>query len=209
MPQYSLQPSAKVRQPASQWFGQPVDVLDDLGQGHEPRAVMVTCCHLGCAPDQVSHAEPGEFYIVQNAGSVVPDPAEPVDSTLASLELGLQYETVSHLIVCGHTSCGFVRRPLVLQQRETFRSMRSHSNPARSRGGLNGHRPASGEQQVRSACQHVLQQLEKLARHPFIAERLEHGALTLHGWLVGDETSQIRYYNPGTSRFELQLSGAR
>ena len=70
--------------PADQ-FGSASQLLADIGRGDQPVAVMLTCWELGCAPDQVSHANPGEIMVVQNPGGLVPA-ADMKDATIISPE---------------------------------------------------------------------------------------------------------------------------
>ena len=99
-----LEPCTHVLPPGD--FGTRSQLLAELGQGCEPIAVMLTCWELGWIPDQVSRANPGELFIVQNPGGLLPAADMEDDGAyVASILFGLDMPKVRHLVVCGHTQC--------------------------------------------------------------------------------------------------------
>ncbi len=181
-------------------FGTRSQVLRDLGQSSAPVAVMLTCWELGSAPDQVSHASPGEIIVVQNPGGMVAA-ADMHDrgATLDSLLCGLDFPTVRHLIVCGHTDCqtlglllgaGLEDNPfgkLVQPVRERLQAT-YREGPAQARLGL-------------MVQETILQQLANLRSHAAIATRLRQKTLHLHGWIRSDRTAAITAYDPLAGQF--------
>lgn len=182
-------------------FGRFVDLVRSFGQGHDPLAVMVTCSHLGFAPDEMSHANRGELWIIQHVGNTVPPPGTR-GSALASLCLALRQETVRHAIVCGHTRCGCLKQVLDAKRSPGMQSLMYGLEPVKALIEKHyGHVDGDAALDV-GARESVLVQLEHLRRHEVIRASLRTGRLALHGWVVCDETAMVRYFDPMTRQFE-------
>ena len=53
-------------------FGQKKDLFIRLSQRQEPRALFITCSDSRVDPTLMTQAEPGELFILRNAGNMVP-----------------------------------------------------------------------------------------------------------------------------------------
>jgi carbonic anhydrase len=57
-------------------------------------------------PELVTQREPGELYVIWNAGNIVPAYGPERGGVSASVEYPLAEIGVSDLIICGHSDCG-------------------------------------------------------------------------------------------------------
>ncbi|MEW4527363.1 carbonic anhydrase [Maioricimonas sp. JC845] len=174
------------------------ELLRASGYGEEPIIAMVACSDMPCAPDDVLGTNPGELYVVQNPGNMVPPEAAVEDvATLSSLWFALQVPTIRYLIVCGHTLCR-CRSSAVDATRTESPDGGTFLNAVVTTHGQIATRP-----DVVRAGRHALRQVEALRTHMFIGQRLQRRTLRLHACVVDDQTGYLHSFNPTTGRFEL------
>lgn len=183
-------------------FGSASQLLSVLGQGNDPVAVMLTCWELGGAPDQVSHANPGEIMVIQNAGGLVPVvDAKDEGGSLGSIIYGLSFPAVRHLIVCGHTECktlGVLLPEAMQRTKNPFHErMQGVSIPFQT---TYLDRPARDWIGI-IVQEAILQQLANLRSHTYIRSLLQQGNLLMHGWIRDDQSSTITPYDPVAGQF--------
>ena len=75
---------------------------DQLMDGQNPYAVVVSCSDSRVTPNIVFNAGLGEIFDIRLAGNVVDDDA------LGSIEYGVAHENAPLIVVMGHESCGAV-----------------------------------------------------------------------------------------------------
>jgi len=91
-------------------FGTIRDLLDK-GQAKPRDALMFACSDQGCAPDNVSFAEPDRFCILQHIGSSIPSTqqcAEIEELNVDSITQLFNNFPVRHIVVCGHLDCDVI-----------------------------------------------------------------------------------------------------
>ncbi len=76
-----------------------------LPQEHAPIAAVLTCADARVDPTRIFAAEPGELFIVRNAGNVASEHALESLAFAAGLGIGA-------IIVLGHSDCGAVKDAL-------------------------------------------------------------------------------------------------
>ena len=77
-----------------------------LQHGQKPEACMITCADSRINPNLITHAEPGEIFIIRNVGDLVPCFGTSNNGELAAAEYAIVELGIQDLIVCGHTCCG-------------------------------------------------------------------------------------------------------
>jgi len=179
-------------------FGTKSRLLAEIGQNDDPIAVMLTCSELGFAPDNVSHANPGEIMIVQGAAA-----GAPLDTcgTTASIMYSLHLPTARHLIVCGHTQCGILRMVLAKEAKgnKSPFSMGLQGVSKRLRA-IYFDRPEHDWLGI-IIQETILQQLVYFRSDTYVQSQLRQGKLSLHGWIRDDRTSSITAYEPVSGQF--------
>ena len=180
-------------------FGTKSQLLLEIGQNDDPIAVMLGCSELGFAPDEVSHANPGEIMIVQNPAGLVP-PAD-TGGTIASIMYGLHLPTVRHLIVCGHTQCGILRMVLAKESKGKESPVLMGLQGVMKRfHAIYADRPEHDWLGI-IIQETILQQLAHFRSDTYVQSRLQQGKLFLHGWIRDDQTSSITSYEPVSGQF--------
>lgn len=174
------------------------DLFVSLAKGQQPRALFITCSDSRIDPCLVTQTDPGELFILRNAGNLVPSYGATIGSTIATIEYAVGVLDVKNIIVCGHTDCGVVKAILepeqvgdlpavkawLLQAEATRRVVRENY------GHLTG-----DALYVATTQENVRIQLEHLQTHPLVAARLRSKSLELHGWVYSIETGDVWTYD--------------
>jgi len=171
---------------------------------------MVACSDSRIDPANEFQAGPGQLFVVRNVANLVP----PFESdghyhgTSAALEFAVKELGVEHIIVLGHAHCGGVKAvmdPQAIEEKgySFVSAWVSMLTPAarRVRATMSSASPEARQR----ACeqQAVMVSLENLITFPWIAERVEEGALNLHGWYFDIEAGELLVYDSASNTFNL------
>jgi len=176
-------------------------------QGQSPRILVVSCCDARVDPSLILDCAPGDLFVVRNVANLVP-PAENqghYHGTSAALEFGVCELNIEHVIVLGHAHCGGIR---ALLEGGTCRKGAFVSKwmgiAAAACEQVTREFADAGDAARRRACeqQAILVSLDNLMTFHWIRERVEQGALALHGWYFDIECGELLGYNPASRKFE-------
>ena len=190
----------------SSLFSSQRELFERLVNGQHPDALFITCSDSRISPNLITQTEPGELFIVRNAGNIVPPHAMAVGGEEATIEFALVGLGIKDIIVCGHSHCGAVNGLLNLAGlRETMPAVCSwlgHAEATRRIMKEKYRHLESPSDRLNVAIQeNVLVQLENLRTHPAVAAGLSRGDVKLHGWVYKIETGQVFAYDPERSEF--------
>ena len=167
----------------------PSDQRRQLAAGQQPAALFIGCSDSRIQPSRITGAEPGELFELRTAGNVVPKYApDSASSEMATIEYAVLVLGVPEIVVCGHSHCGAVTAlNLAGRGLDQLPAMRTWLGT----DGLTG--PAEPpEAAVRAESkQHLRNQLATLHEYPFIRDRVESGALRVHGWFYEIDTGLV------------------
>jgi carbonic anhydrase len=187
-------------------FGSQREFFQKLVDGQRPMALFITCSDSRILPNLITQTEPGDLFIMRNAGNIIPAHGGNVGGgEAATIEFAVSVLGVPDIIVCGHTHCGAMKA--LMGPAETLADM-----PA-TRKWL-GHAAATRQimrdkythlegEALLTACveENVLVQLENLRTHPVIAAGLARKTLNLHGWVYKLATGDVFAFNPDEGQF--------
>jgi carbonic anhydrase len=186
-------------------FSSQRELFARLAQGQTPDALFITCSDSRINPNLITQTEPGDLFILRNAGNIIP-PYGPVNGGEgATIEYAVAALGVKDIIICGHSHCGAMMGLLNLEGLSELPMMQiwlSHAGLTRrivkeNYGHLSG--PALLTATVE---ENVLVQLEHLRTHPTVAEALSGGRLSLHGWVYKIETGEVFVFDPEDGQFK-------
>jgi len=60
-------------------------------------------------PTLLTQTDPGELFILRNAGNMVPPYGSMQGASTATIEYAMAVLKVPHIIVCGHTDCAVMK----------------------------------------------------------------------------------------------------
>ncbi|KAA0189413.1 Carbonic anhydrase [Fasciolopsis buskii] len=82
------------------------DFLKHIKTNYKPLGILLSCVDARVYPSKILGANPGELYVVRNAGNFVPENgAGEAGTILSTLELGCLRGSVKDIIICGHSDC--------------------------------------------------------------------------------------------------------
>lgn len=167
-------------------------LFDKLKSGQQPRVLFITCSDSRVSPAHITQCDPGELFVIRNAGNLVPPPNGGGES--GTLEYAMTQLPIEHVVVCGHSDCGAMKGlfntelPQVLPQVGAWLR-----NAEPTRAALQN---APALERLPLAIEHnVRQQLANLEGHPSVAAKLKQNAVTVHGWVYDIGSGVVRAYD--------------
>lgn len=186
-------------------FNESKQTFERLAEGQHPLALFITCSDSRIAPSLLTQTEPGELFILRNAGNIVPAYGTVDGGESATIEYAVAALQVKDIVICGHSHCGAMGGLLNLPAVESLPSVRSWLRHAESTRRIieENYKDVTDPQERLTATveANVLVQLENLRTHPSVAAALERNDLNLHGWVYRFETGQVFANQAGSQKF--------
>lgn len=171
-----------------------------LVDGQNPQALFITCSDSRVVPDMITQTDPGDLFVIRNAGNLVPaySPGATATGEAATIEYAIRGLGIKDIIICGHTRCGAMKaamNPDDTREMPRVRQWLGHAE-ASCEIVLTQYSQLSPEARLKVLGQeNVLVQLENLRTHPSVAVGLAQGELTLHAWVYKMETGEVFAYD--------------
>ena len=185
-------------------FSSQRELFERLAEGQHPDALFITCSDSRINPNLITQTEPGELFIIRNAGNIVPPYGAANGGEGATIEFAVVGLGIQHIIVCGHSHCGAMKgllHPESLTGLPMMAAWLGHAEATR-RIARQKYEDRPAEALLNVAIQeNVLVQLENLRTHPAVAAALAGGKLKLHAWVYKIETGQVFAYDPERGQF--------
>lgn len=187
-------------------FGSQREYFQKLVAGQHPMALFITCSDSRIAPNLITQTDPGDLFIMRNAGNIVPPyGAAAAGGEAATIEFAVSVLKVPNVIVCGHSHCGALKALIGpaadLDDLPATRAWLGNAESTR-RIVKDKYQHLDGHAKLTACVQeNVLVQLEHLRTHPMVASGLAAGTLNLHGWVYKFETGEVFAFDPGVGQF--------
>jgi carbonic anhydrase len=168
--------------------------MEQLSHGQKPEVLYIGCSDSYIMPSRILGAVPGDVFVVRNVANVVPPADAGQHAVGAVVEYAVIHLQVSHIVVCGHASCGGVQA--LVFPHDDHEPALSHwldyARPCRERvpAGLKGR--ARLDATIES---NVVLQVEHLKTYPCVREALDMGKLQIHAWVYDFLTGRVRAYD--------------
>jgi carbonic anhydrase len=189
-------------------FGKKKELFTRLSKNQAPRALFITCSDSRIDPTLLTQTDPGELFILRNAGNMVPPYGSMQGGSTATIEYAMAVLRVPHIIVCGHTDCGVMKALLhpedvrdlpavkewIEQAETTRRIMREHYVDLEGK-----------ERLIKTTQENVRSQLDHLRTHPSVALLLRKKKVDLHGWVYSISTGDVWVYDFNSEQFTSLL----
>ncbi|MEB3197880.1 MAG: carbonic anhydrase [Candidatus Sericytochromatia bacterium] len=186
-------------------FSTQQDLFSRLARHQAPETLFITCADSRIVPNMLTMTDPGELFILRNAGNIVPPHGAARGGEGATVEYAVSALGVKDIIVCGHSQCGAMKGLLNPKSTESLPAVHDWLGHAAATRRIveENYADVVDEEQRLKACikENVLVQLENLRTLPSVAARLARGDLHLHAWVYEIETGQVFAYNPGDRLF--------
>jgi carbonic anhydrase len=189
-------------------FDKKKELFTRLSENQAPRALFITCSDSRVDPTLLTQTDPGELFILRNAGNMVPPYGSMQGGSTATIEYAMAVLKVPHIIVCGHTDCSVMKallnpegvsdlpalREWVGQAETTRRLMHEHFTD------LEG-----DDRLIKTTQENVRSQLDNLRTHPSVALLLRKKQVDLHGWVYSISTGDVWVYDFEVEQFTSLL----
>ncbi|MEU6169783.1 carbonic anhydrase [Streptomyces tanashiensis] len=152
-----------------------------LATVHRPGTLFIGCSDARVVPELITQTDPGELFVIRNAGNLVPAHTPGADGVTASVEYAVAVLGVRDIVVCGHSACGAMTALAEGHDLSTAPAVAAwlrHADASLARAAAGG--TADVAVLVR---ENVAAQLANLATHPSVARALAAGEVRLHGWV--------------------------
>ena len=187
-------------------FGSQRGFFERLAEGQKPEVLFITCSDSRINPNLLTQTEPGELFILRNAGNLVPRYDEFLGGEAATIEFAVASLGVKDIIICGHSHCGAMHAvvdPSSIQHLPALNHWLAHADATR-RVIQEKYTDRKGAALLTAAIQeNVLTQMENLQTHPVVAAGVAEGKLKLHGWVYKIETGEVFSYETESCQFKL------
>ena len=179
-------------------------LFEHLAHGQSPETLFITCSDSRIDPNLLTRSQPGELFILRNAGNIIPPHGAADGGETATIEFAVAGLHVKDIILCGHSHCGAMKG---LLEPKSVASMPAVANwlnyAATTQRIVRDNYSHLDEQRLLMATvqENVLVQLENLRTLPAVASGLVRGDLHLHGWVYKIETGEVFAFDSTQGQF--------
>lgn len=181
-----------------------------IEQGQKPTTMIISCADIRIAPAELFATNPGELYIINNIGGLVPKyENNGVHGILSAIEYAVNDLQVENIIVLGHAKCDSIKMMMSDKFSATnnglSESMKTWLSIAKeARDAVKKEMGDKDEETQQASCEHesIIISMRNLIGYPYIAERMKKNKLNVFGWHFNVESGEIMAFNPDTSFFE-------
>ena len=170
-----------------------------LSDGQSPHTLFVTCSDSRIDPNLLTQTEPGELFVMRNAGNLVPVYGTSTGGEDAVIEYAVKALGVSNIVVCGHSKCGAMIALKDGLDPNQFPAVSSWLNHGKS---TKDQVLAKEKSDLADYIdENTLVQIDNLKTHPSVKRALEAGKLTLSAWVYEFEKGKVHLYSKDQTRF--------
>jgi carbonic anhydrase len=179
------------------------ELFKKLASKQSPMTLFISCSDSRMVPELVTQSDPGNLFVIRNAGNIVPSFGPEPGGVSATVEYAVAALKVRDIVVCGHSNCGAmtaVATCACLDHMPAVRKWLRHSDAARMINEAQAHT----DEQARidgMVRENVKAQLNNIRTHPSVALALAQKSLTLHGWVYDIESGSIDALDTDTDCF--------
>ena len=180
------------------------DLFERLAKGQSPEAVFIACSDARVETAMITQTDPGELFILRNAGNIVPPHTTQTGAMTATLEFAMSVLQVPHIVVCGHSECGAMKGAMNPESVAHLPHVKEWIGFARGAAEMVEElgKDASEEEKMNMLIrQNVVLQIQHLKTHPSVLRRMAKNELTIHGWVYDIKTGAVDAYDAATDSF--------
>ncbi|MFK7871693.1 MAG: carbonic anhydrase [Oligoflexales bacterium] len=160
-------------------FPQQKGLFKQLATGQQPHTMMITCSDSRIDPNLITQTQPGDVFILRNAGNMVPAYGVSQGGEEASIEFAVEVLGVENIVVCGHTQCGAMAAlsgKVDLKALPSIEKWLLHAKATQRK--MEGKSPVVLDDYIED---NVLTQVQNLKTHPSIANGIAQKTLKIFG----------------------------
>jgi carbonic anhydrase len=182
------------------------DLFEHLARKQQkPIALFITCADSRVHPNLITQTDPGDLFLIRNAGNIIPPHGSPVGGEAATVEYSLEVLGIRNIIVCGHSQCGAMKAMLEdphLNDLPAAKAWFQHAEATR-RIVRAKYADFSPEERLMAATEeNVLIQMNNLSTHPSVAAHLSAGDLRMYGWYYDIGSGRVLQFDQQSGQFQ-------
>lgn len=177
----------------------------------QPLALFITCSDSRVNPNLITQTEPGDLFLIRNAGNIVP-PYGAGGGEEATIEYSIEVLGIRDIIICGHSQCGAIQGLLASELLASLPAVKEwcHHAEATRRIVCRKYSDLPQAELARLAAQeNVLVQMTHLSTHPSVATHLAARELRVHGWYYDIGPGEVLQFDESLARFRPLVSGSQ
>lgn len=180
------------------------EFFEELAKGQEPQSLFITCSDSRIDPNLITHTDPGDLFVLRNAGNIIPAYGATTGGEVATIEFAIMGLEVRDIVVCGHSHCGAMKGvldPAAVAEMPAVADWLKNAEATR-RIMRAKYSQLSGKPLLDAAIEeNVLMQIENLQTHPAVAVALAEDKLKLHAWVYEIETGEVFAFDDDAQQF--------
>jgi carbonic anhydrase len=179
-------------------------LFEQLAHGQNPETLFITCSDSRIDPNLLTRSQPGDLFILRNAGNIIPPHGAANGGEGATIEFAVSALGVQDIIICGHSHCGAMKAlldPSMTVNLPATADWLKHAETTRQIIRDNYSHLDGAALLTATIEENVLVQLEHLRTLPCVASRIVKGNLKLHGWVYKIETGEVFAYDLADGQF--------
>lgn len=180
-----------------------------IEQGQKPSTMIIACVDLRLPPAEIFSSNPGDLYVLNNVGGLVPKyETKGIHGIFSAIEYAVLGFEVENIIVLGHAKCRSIATMMsdkFVADKGLSESMKTWlSVAADARESAKKKFADKSEDEQQQACEHesIVISLRNLLGYPYIAKRMKENKLNIYGWHFDIETGEITVFNPDSKNFD-------
>ena len=171
-------------------------VYSELENGQSPETLFITCSDSRISPNLITQTDPGEIFVIRNAGNIVPKPGTGELAIEGTIEYAVQALKVKNIVVCGHAHCGAVGGLLNLDGLDSLPAVRDWVK--KSEAVLEKVADCDEASKPAEAIKaNVMLQIDHLMEYDYVAKAVNEGNLELHGIVYHFGSGEVDYLTDG------------
>lgn len=203
---------AGVRKFQNEVYPQRQALFKALAKDQKPKILFITCSDSRVDTSLITQTDPGDMFIIKNAGNLIPPYGAAPGGTSASIDYAVSILEVEHIIVCGHSDCGAMAALFeedALADKPLIRQWLAFAETALSLSRTEKFQGLNEEERLKRCIEaNVIAQLTHLKTIPSVVSGLATGKLRLHGWVYDIESGAVNVYSEQKKHFISILDDA-
>lgn len=202
---------AGVRRFTNGVFREQQELFTRLAKGQHPETLFITCSDSRIDPNLITHTDPGDLFVLRNAGNLVPAYGATSGGEVATIEFAVTGLEVRDIVICGHSHCGAMKgllHPEYLTEMPAVAEWLRHAEVTRRIVKAKYSHLLDDALLEAAIEENVLAQIENLQTHPAVAVAISQDKLKLHAWIYDIATGEVFAFDHELSQFTA-LGGIR
>ncbi|XOV70719.1 MAG: carbonic anhydrase [Verrucomicrobiota bacterium] len=169
------------------------NLFRQLAGSQSPHVTLLTCSDSRIDPCLITQTNPGDLFVIRNAGNMAPIAEAGTSGELATLQFAVCGLKTRHIVVCGHSDCGAMKGLLAPESCAHLTYLSAWLCEAQE-ALMMIEENLPQEEKLRAVTNaNVRLQLTNLRKLDFVRQAEEEGQLELHGWVydIGSGNLQI------------------